>query len=93
MLRAVIIRTLLVVLALLLVFGVILFFIQDGMIYMPRKYDRKQLKALEAEGLKQISCDTGEGKQVAFYLPPEGNAPDRIWLVFGGNVRNFRNPV
>ena len=86
MLRAVIIRSLLVVLGLMAAFGVVLYFVQDGMIYMPRAYRQKEVRGLESQGLKQIESETGEGRQVAFYKPHSaGGTPERIWLVFAGN--------
>jgi pimeloyl-ACP methyl ester carboxylesterase len=73
-------------LAILLVFAVILFFVQDGMIYLPRPYKEMEVKNWKAEGLVQIDFNTGQGKQGAFYQPPgSGGEPSRIWLVFGGN--------
>ena len=86
MLRAVIGRSLIVVLAILILFGVFLYFVQDGMIYMPRRYEAMEVKNWKAEGLVQLEFETDQGQQGAFYQPPRsGDEPEHIWLVFGGN--------
>ena len=86
MLRAVIVRTLLVLLLLVVVLGVVIFFLQDRMIYGPRPYQAFELENWGREGFEQIEFRTGQGKQVAFYYPPEqGGDPRRLWLVFSGN--------
>ena len=37
--------------------------------------------------LQRISYQTPEGSQTAFYQPPsEGNPPQAIWILFGGNA-------
>lgn len=71
---------------LMFMFGLILYFVQDGMIYMPRAYGPIEVKNWKAEGLRQIDFETGQGEQGAFYQAPKTAAePRRIWLVFGGN--------
>ncbi len=65
MLRAVIIRSLIVILVILLLCGVMVYFAQDGMIYQaPAPYTAAELKWLEAKGVEPIEFETGQGKQV-----------------------------
>jgi pimeloyl-ACP methyl ester carboxylesterase len=86
MLYTLIFRSFLVVVAILLAFAVILFFVQDGMIYFPRPYTAMEVKNWKAEGMLQLDYETGQGNQGAFYQAPENGAEAaRIWLVFGGN--------
>ncbi len=58
---------------------------QRSIIYYPRSYS-----AVERDNAKrfwtEIAYRTGEGRQVAYYIPPPGGtAPDRIWAVTSGN--------
>ncbi len=66
----------------------LLYFRQHKMIYFPRPYDgwydRSQYSRAE-----RLAFSSSEGKQVAFYLPPQDltkKLPERLWVVFGGNA-------
>jgi pimeloyl-ACP methyl ester carboxylesterase len=59
---------------------------QYRMIYHPRSYGTEP--PLPSRGLI-VEYNTGQGRQLAFYLPPraaEGHVPARLWLLFGGNA-------
>ncbi|RBP39606.1 hypothetical protein DES53_10933 [Roseimicrobium gellanilyticum] len=63
---------------------------QSKIIYYPRPYDTTQVEVFEAEGGKKLEYTTSQGKQTAFYLPPEGivgtkQAPPFVWFIYGGN--------
>jgi hypothetical protein len=63
---------------------------QSKIIYYPRPYDTAQVKAFEGEGGRKLEYTTSQGKQTAFYLPPQEGAnpsqpPPFVWFVFGGN--------
>jgi pimeloyl-ACP methyl ester carboxylesterase len=82
----VIVRSLIVVAVILLAIALLLLIVQDGMIYLPRRYEPLEVKNWRAQGLIELEFETGQGKQGAFYQAPAGSAlPGRIWLVFGGN--------
>lgn len=86
MIRAVLVRSLIVVAVILLAFAALLFFVQGGMIYLPRRYDPIEVRNWRAEGLLELEFETGQGKQGAFYQAPAGAGPPScIWLVFSGN--------
>ena len=64
---------------------VAIFFMQHGMIYFPRQYAFPSVPA----GVQALEFETGQGRQVCFYVPPTsaGEAvPKRLWLVWGGNA-------
>jgi pimeloyl-ACP methyl ester carboxylesterase len=66
-----------------------LFFLQDGMIYYPRANGAGPLAELAGLGGVSLPFETVEGKQVAYYLPPERDpeeAPGSLWLLCGGNA-------
>lgn len=76
--------------ALLLIVIVIFVFLliagQHRMIYYPRPYDGDP--PLPERG-RALPYNTGQGRQLAFYLPPRGKeymVPSRLWLLFGGNA-------
>ncbi|MGI9240004.1 MAG: alpha/beta fold hydrolase [Verrucomicrobiales bacterium] len=80
------IRSLLVVLAILVLFAGVLFFAQDGMIYLPRRYDAREIEGWKRRGFVELEFSTSQGRQGAFYQAPvNGSEPALIWLVFGGN--------
>jgi pimeloyl-ACP methyl ester carboxylesterase len=63
---------------------------QSKMIYFPRPYDAAQVQVFEAQGGRKLEYTTSQGRQTAFYLPPQGDAganqpPPFVWFVFGGN--------
>lgn len=69
----------------LLVVVVALLLLQDGLIYLPRKYPA-DLAPLLPKGAVTLEYRTGQGDQTAFYRPAKaGDAPERLWLLFGGN--------
>jgi pimeloyl-ACP methyl ester carboxylesterase len=56
---------------------------QHSMIYHPRSYE-----AGEERGTT-LAYSTSEGRQLAFYIPPDTGgeqAPDRLWVLFSGNA-------
>ena len=60
--------------------------LQHRMIYHPRSYGLIYQPYLNGS-LQRISYQTPEGNQTAFYQPPsEGNPPQAIWILFGGNA-------
>jgi len=80
--------TLAVIIGACVAFTALLFLLQRRMIYFPRDYDPIDFKRLPW-GTRELEYQTGEGPQVAFYVPPEVDAdkpPDRLWLMFGGNA-------
>ena len=59
---------------------------QHRMIYHPRSYGSIYQSYFNGS-LQRISYQTPEGSQTAFYQPPsEGNPPQAIWILFGGNA-------
>jgi len=77
------------IIILLVVVAILAFLLIEGqhrMIYYPSRYGGKP--PLPDRG-QTIEYRTGQGKQLAFYLPPAegvGRLPDRLWLMFGGNA-------
>lgn len=68
-------------------FALLLFVLQDRMIYHPRPYARN-LPAAFAGNPVEIKYSTSAGNQTAFYIPPKNAAlahPARIWVMFAGN--------
>ena len=88
-------------------FGILLllalcYFKQHYLIYHMRRYSAAVLSQLDKR-LVRISFKTGEGEQLAFYLPPaQESEAGPLWLLFGGNasraldwlpfIKNFPNP-
>jgi uncharacterized protein len=63
--------------------ALLLFLMQDQMIYHPRPYALAVLQQLPT-GL--VALRDREGSLVGFYRPPhDGGTPTRLWLCFGGN--------
>ncbi len=61
---------------------------QSRLIYFPRPYDKAALMNFQQRGGRQIEFKTSQGRQVAFYLPPQNavaQPPAILWFVFGGN--------
>lgn len=61
---------------------------QSRLIYFPRPYGENDLADLKRMGGRQLDYQTKQGRQVAFYLPPQSPAtgvPHRVWLCFAGN--------
>ena len=60
--------------------------LQHRMIYHPRSYGSIYQPYFN-DSLQRISYQTSEGTQTVFYQPPsEGNPPQAIWILFGGNA-------
>ncbi len=61
---------------------------QSRLIYYPTRYEKADLQWFERLGGKPLAFQTGEGRQVAHWLPPRDGAPadGRIWLVCAGNA-------
>ena len=60
--------------------------LQHRMIYHPRSYGSIYQPYFN-DSLQRISYQTAEGAQTAFFQPPsEGNPPQAIWILFGGNA-------
>ena len=58
---------------------------QSRLIYFPKPY-RADLDTVLPKAMVQLAYTTGQGRQVAFWLPPRnGAAPSRVWLCHGGN--------
>ncbi len=81
-----VLRSLLVVLVILALLAGMLFIVQDGLIYLPRRYEAREIESWRGRGFVELEFATSQGAQGAFYQRPKGSAePTRIWLVFGGN--------
>ena len=64
--------------------ALLLFFVQDRLIYHPRRYSPAVLQQLPT-GL--VGLRDNDGSLVGFYRPPrDGGSPQRLWLLFGGNA-------
>lgn len=64
--------------------ALLLFTMQDGMIYHPRPYAPAVLQQLPT-GL--VGLRDADGSLVGFYRPPrDAGSPQRLWLLFGGNA-------
>lgn len=88
MFRRVLLSLLKIALTVLVVCALLLFLLQAGMIYFPRAYGKGELARFSKLGGVRLEFQTGEGKQVAYYLPPAADAgavPDNLWLLCGGN--------
>lgn len=58
---------------------------QSRLIYFPRPY-RADLDTVLPKQVEQIPFTTGEGRQVAFWIPPRaGGMPRQVWLCHTGN--------
>ncbi len=67
-------------------FAVLVFFLQDRMIYHPRPYAAGEAVGLAGGEVVEIRYGTAAGAGLAHYLPPRsGGPPERVWLVCGGN--------
>lgn len=67
--------------------GCVLYYMQDKIIFHPGSYSDLDV---QVAGVERLTFTTGDGEQVAYYLPPEGNstgsAPRKLWLMFCGNA-------
>lgn len=60
---------------------------QSKLIYYPHPYDEVYRQSLAKHRGVPLEYQTGQGKQVAHYVPPikDGKEPKSVWLCFGGN--------
>jgi len=72
---------------LLLLLGVLLMLalFQHKLIYHPRTYPT-DYQPWKTSSLELLRYQTTEGSQTAYYLPPENNSVQRVWVLFGGNA-------
>ena len=72
---------------LLLLLGVLLMLalFQHKLIYHPRFYPTGY-QPWKTSSLELLRYQTAEGSQTAYYLPPENNSVQRVWVLFGGNA-------
>ena len=72
---------------LLLLLGVLLMLalFQHKLIYHPRSYPTGY-QSWKTSSLELLRYQTAEGSQTAYYLPPENNSVQRVWVLFGGNA-------
>ena len=72
---------------LLLLLGVLLMLalFQHKLIYHPRSYPTGY-QPWKTSSLELLRYQTTEGSQTAYYLPPENNSVQRVWVLFGGNA-------
>ncbi len=69
--------------------AVVLFLIQDRMIYFPRRYAPSVVQHLPS-GL--VGLRDADGSVVGFYRGPvDGLVPQRLWFIFGGNADQALN--
>jgi len=88
MLRRLILSLLKIAAVVLVVCALLLYWLQDGMIYYPRAYEERDLARFRGRGGVPLEFATAAGKQVAYYLPPEQSpdtTPESLWLLCGGN--------
>ena len=72
---------------LLLLLGVLLMLalFQHKLIYHLRTYPTGY-QPWKTSSLELLRYQTTEGSQTAYYLPPENNSVQRVWVLFGGNA-------
>ncbi len=58
---------------------------QHKLIYHPRSYPTGY-QPWKTSSLELLRYQTAEGSQTAYYLPPENNSVQRVWVLFGGNA-------
>ena len=58
---------------------------QPKLIYHPRSYPTGY-QTWKTSSLELLRYQTAEGSQTAYYLPPENNSVQRVWVLFGGNA-------
>ncbi|MGK5090804.1 hypothetical protein WDW89_02170 [Deltaproteobacteria bacterium TL4] len=61
--------------------------LQHKMIYYPSPYDAAT-ESMRPKSMISLRSQTPEGKQVAFYLPPQQPSAEKfhLWVFFGGNA-------
>ena len=60
-------------------------FFQHKLIYHPRSYPTGY-QPWKTSSLELLRYQTAEGSQTAYYLPPENNSVQMVWVLFGGNA-------
>jgi pimeloyl-ACP methyl ester carboxylesterase len=79
-------RRLLRVIFLLLLLPILLLLgCQSRIIYYPRAYDVGSMRTLEKHRGERIEYATGQGRQVAHYIPAREGSSGTIWMCFAGN--------
>jgi uncharacterized protein len=80
--------SMLIILGILTIVIIALLILQRRMIYFPRPYDANVFSH-HSNSYVELEYRTGEGSQVAFYVPPRkqpGKSPEQLWILFGGNA-------
>lgn len=87
MLRTILIVALRIGLLIVVGLALVLYFMQDSMIYFAREYQESELDVFKKRGGEFVEFTTSEGSQTAFFLPPSGEIaePEQVWIVSGGN--------
>ena len=67
--------------------GSLVVLFQDRFIYFPTRYSTARLEEARTLGVQEVRFRTSQGNQLAFFWRGEASetAPQRLWLVFGGN--------
>ncbi|MCB1098325.1 MAG: alpha/beta hydrolase [Verrucomicrobiae bacterium] len=93
LLRRMISSIITIILGVIVGFGVLIFFLQNSMIYHGAPYEPGEVEAYESSSrVVRLPFETDQGKQEAYFivrgqqLENANPIPDRIWLVFGGNA-------
>jgi pimeloyl-ACP methyl ester carboxylesterase len=68
--------------------SVLLYFIQDKMIFYPQKIDQRDLEAIKIyKNVKEISLETGDGVEIkGWFIDNRLTNKSKILLYFGGNA-------
>jgi pimeloyl-ACP methyl ester carboxylesterase len=72
----------------LLLVTMVLYSLQDSMIYHPKRYATGFRISRKWPVPSEIQYRTSQGQQTAFYVPPKGGKgqlPQRMWIMFNGN--------
>jgi pimeloyl-ACP methyl ester carboxylesterase len=60
--------------------------LEKKVLYHPRKYAAGAIEKFTAQSGQRLDYITPQGKQTAWIMPPpEGGAPERLWIVCAGN--------
>lgn len=62
----------------------ILYFLQDKLVFFPRKYETGDSQLAQGYKILEFSTDSN-GSQRAYYRGPEKGLPEKLWLMTGGN--------
>ncbi|HYE05783.1 MAG TPA: alpha/beta fold hydrolase [Planctomycetota bacterium] len=77
-------RMALIIVAMLGLFALALFLVQEQLIYFPRRYEAHEIDAPPG-GLRALRYRVGDGERVAFVRAPADPEAARWWLVCSGN--------